>query len=161
MQYSYKHSCNAKLKTAQFMPTKNASVQHVPFIRLWSQWMLDHNLEFQQRNTISHMSNNLWKIQVQSIYRLQRMSKNLHNLESNILVLNMNHHLLLMFFPPLCFTLHFASCLIMVPAIFFLLVINLLSLADLCKSMCTVLFDLVWDCWTLAHCECELYNSTQ
>lgn len=69
-------------------------------ICLWSEWMLDQHLEFQQRNTISHMSNNLRQKQVQSIYWLRSISKHLHNPEFHILVLNLNHHLLLMFFPP-------------------------------------------------------------
>lgn len=58
--------------------------------------------EFQQRNTISHMSNNLRQIQVQSIQWLRRMSKNLHNPDSNISVLNLNHHLLFNVFSSPC-----------------------------------------------------------
>lgn len=79
---------------------------------LWSEWTLDQNLEFQQ-NTISHVSNNLKQIQVQSIYWLRRMSKNLHNPVSNISVLNLNHHPLLMCVlpftspPVLCFLSYF------------------------------------------------------
>lgn len=67
-----------QLKTAQFMTTKNASVQHVPFTHVCDQhecWT--KILEFQHRNTIWHIPNNVRQIQVQSICWLGRMSNNL------------------------------------------------------------------------------------